>query len=116
MEHYIELAEKQGLSGGEALDFAVKQMEREERREEREKERESKEKERESKEKEREANERVRRREIEEREKERQHELELARLHCASESTSEPEVPRREAPKGPRMPTFDEEKDDMDSS
>ena len=39
MEHYTELAEKQDLSGGgEVLDFAVKQMEREQRREERERE------------------------------------------------------------------------------
>ena len=36
MEHYIEIATKQGLAGEAALAFAVKQMEREERRDERE--------------------------------------------------------------------------------
>ena len=47
MEHYIEIAAKQGLAGEAALAFAVKQMEREERREERERQKEREDAERE---------------------------------------------------------------------
>ena len=117
MERYIDLAQNQGLTGADALDFAVKQieMEREERREAREKEREDKAREHEAKEKERETKERLHQRDIEERENERQHELELAKLRCASESRSVSETSRGKDSKGPRMPTFDEERDDMDS-
>ena len=45
MKHFIEIAVRQGLSGAEALQFAEKQVDREERREERERERERQEKE-----------------------------------------------------------------------
>ena len=97
MEAYIEVATKHGLTGEAALSFACKQLERDERRLERDREREKEEKVR------------------EEREKERKHELELAKLRSASETSSESDRSSRAVVSGPRMPTFDEEKDKMDS-
>ena len=104
MEAYIEVAARHGLTGEAALTFACKQLEREERRLEREREKEKEEREEKAKERER-----------EEREKERKHELELARLRAPSETSADTERPRRGTVTGPKMPTFDEEKDKMDA-
>ena len=96
MEHYIEIAIRQGLSGAEALQFAEKQVDREERREERERERERQEK---------------------ESEKRRQHELEMERMRIEAdrESQHSRNTDVRLVAKRPRMPTFEDSKDDMDS-
>ena len=108
------------------MNFAAKQLEREERRFEREKEREKEEREERERDKHRERAERERDKERErgrekeerireEREKERKHELELAKLRAASENSSESGRFRQAAVTGPKMPTFDEEKDKMDA-
>ena len=114
MESYIDIATRQGLSGIEALEFALKQYEkdkeREERRQVREKEREEKEREREEKEKEREEKEKEREekeKEREEREKERQFELEKIRLTDTSEINNNLRAVR----KLPKLPPFDEKGD-----
>ena len=110
LKDYLDLAEKYGLSGESALKYANEQMDRAELLKTKEREREER---REEREKEREAKEREEGRK--EREKERQHELEIARLRCTSETSLDQEASNRRAPTGPKMPTFDEEKDDMDS-
>ena len=115
MEAHLELAARHGLTGEAALNFAAKQLEREERRFEREKEREKEEREERERDKDRERAERERDKEREEREKERKHELELAKLRAASENSSESGRSRQAVVTGPKMPTFDEEKDKMDA-
>ena len=102
----MDLATRQGLQSAEALEFAAKMfekdMEREERRQEREQTRLREEKEREEREKER-----------EEREKERTHELEMARLR--SDAGSDADSAARTLVHGPKMPVFDEERDNIDA-
>ena len=135
MDEFLELAQRYGLTGPDALKYATEQKEkaiaRAERAEAREKEREEKEKEREERErkekreqeereKEREERERRERREQEEketerkeREKERQHELELERLRADRESVSERS--QTVTAKKPELPAFVDGKDDLDA-
>ena len=61
----------------------------------------------------REREENAKEREREESEKERKHELALARLRAPSENPADTEGPRRGTCTGPKMPTFEEEKDKM---
>ena len=108
MEHYIDIATRQGLTGEAALAFAVKQMERDERREERErqKEREDAERERQKEREETEMQEKRAAREERERQAEREFELEKLRI------TTQAEAGQGDHGRGPRklpkMPMFQE--------
>ena len=96
MEHYNEIATKQGLAGEAALAFAVKQMEREERREER------------GRQKEREDAER------EERERQAERDFELEKLRVTMQAEAGQGDHGRAPRKLPKMPMF-EEGNDMDA-
>ena len=113
MEHFIDLAQRQGLSGAEALQFAEKQIEREERRQEREREREEQQKQREEQQKQREEQEKQR----EENERQRRHEIEIERMRLETESPSQNSrtSDTRTAVRRPKLPTFEDDKDDMDN-
>ena len=117
MDTYMDLATRQGLQGAEALEFAAKMfekdMEREERRQEREQTRLREEKEREERENEREKEREEREKQRREREKERAHELEMARLR--SDTGSDADSATRTLIHGPKMPVFDEERDNIDA-
>ena len=117
MEHFVELAQRQGLSNSDALQFAEKQMEREARKLEQQREREERRQERERQleenEKQRKENEKQR----EENEKQRQHEIETLRmrLEAERESRSNRASESRITAKRPKIPTFEDGKDNMDS-
>ena len=94
MDKLLEMAANIGLKGNEAIDFIREQqeIERNERMEERERQREEQERQR------------------EERERERAHEIELARLR--QENNERRQV---DGKKSVKLPTFVDEKDDLDS-
>ena len=103
MEHYIEIATKQGLAGEAALAFAVKQMEREERREERERQ------------KEREDAEMQEKRAVrEEKERQAERDFELEKLRVTMQAEAGQGDHGRAPRKLPKMPMF-EEGTDMDA-
>ena len=94
MERYIDLALRQGLSGADALLFAEKQIEKEERKREREREEQR-----------------------EEDARQRKHEIEIEKIR--REASARGNLVRdqgiRAAAKGPKIPTFEDGKDNMDS-
>ena len=114
MEEYLELVQRCGLTGPDALKYATEQKEKADERAERavvrDKEREEREKE---KEKEREERQREKEKEREERQKERQHELELERPRAERESLTEHS--QTVSAKKPKLPAFVDGKDDLDA-
>ena len=108
MEEYLELAQRCGLTGPDALQYATEQKDKADERAERaavrdmEREERERQKEREEREKER-----------EERKKERQHEIELERLRAERERLAEHS--RTVSAKKPKLPAFVDGKDDLDA-
>ena len=92
MEEYLELAQRCGLTGPDALKYATEQKEKADERAERAV---------------------VRDKEREERQKERQHELELERLRAERESLTEHS--QTVSAKKPKLPAFVDGKDDLDA-
>ena len=108
MEEYLELTQRCGLTGPDALQYATEQKDKADERAERaavrdmEREERERQKEREEREKER-----------EERRKERQHEIELERLRAERERLAEHS--RTVSAKKPKLPAFVNGKDGLDA-
>ena len=114
MEKYLDLASRHGLEGEEALRFAAERLDKDQEREERRLEREKRaEEEREKRGKEREDREKER----ENRENERKHELEIERIRMEAirDRRRSSEIANRTTAKRPKIPPFEDGKDDMGS-
>ena len=113
MEEYLELAERYGLTGPEALKYATDQKERAEERADRAA---ARAKEREEKERQREKEREEKEKEREEQQKQREHEMEIERMRLSADSQSQnrnSEV--RATVQRPKLPTFEDGKDNMDN-
>ena len=125
LKELVELAKEAGLEGTELSNFLRDERTRQREREKEEREREEKEREREEKEREREKKERERHQEREkaesdalQREADRRHEIELARLRVEDNVLNRSgQAERNIGSMGsvPKLPYFDERMDDLDA-
>ena len=125
LKELVELAKEAGLEGTELSNFLRDERTRQREREKEEREREKEEREREEKEREREEKERERHQEREkaesdalQREADRRHEIELARLRVEDNVLNRSgQAERNIGSMGsvPKLPSFDEKMDDLDA-